>query len=74
MLGMSVHYFKAEVRQLTPVKKWPIYLKMQIQAAYSFGKSQACSFKGQIDKSVCSLPLPNRWFHWLIKWKKLGLN
>lgn len=23
------------------------------------GKTQACSFKGQIDKSVCSLPLPS---------------
>lgn len=60
MHGVCVHYFKAlsEVRQLTPVKKWPIYLKMQIPAVPSFGKTQACSFKGQIDKSVCSLPLP----------------
>lgn len=32
--GMCVHNFKAqsEVRQLSPVKKWPIYLKMQIPA------------------------------------------
>lgn len=64
MHGMCVHYFKAqsEVRQLTPVKKWPIYLKMQIPAVPSLAKMQACvrlSFKGQIDKSVCSLPLPS---------------
>lgn len=60
MPSACVYYFKAlsEVRQLTPVKKWPIYLKMQIPAIASFGKTQACYFKGQIDKSVCSLPLP----------------
>lgn len=50
MHGLCLHYLEAlsEVRQLALVKKWPIYLKMQIPAAPSFGKMQACSFKGQI--------------------------
>lgn len=37
---MWVHHFKAqtEVRQLTPVRKWPIYLKMQIPVEPSLAK------------------------------------
>lgn len=40
MKSMCANYFKAqsEVRQLTPVKKWPIYPKMQIPAVSSPAK------------------------------------